>query len=81
MDRIWHCLFGYTTAQEGRAMEQHELLAAFEKGFWKLDIVSYIDYAFSQYLDTEWNSKTYKNHYRIGGMKLTLDGSPQGRTA
>jgi predicted amidohydrolase YtcJ len=74
--------FGYTTAQEGRAMEQHELLAAFaEKGFWKLDIVSYIDYAFSQYLDTEWNSKTYKNHYRIGGMKLTLDGSPQGRTA
>jgi predicted amidohydrolase YtcJ len=30
---------------------------------------------------TEWNSKTYKNHYRIGGMKLTLDGSPQGRTA
>jgi hypothetical protein len=36
---------------------------------------------FSQYLDTEWNSKTYKNHYRIGGMKLTLDGSPQGRTA
>ncbi|MFT7162291.1 MAG: putative amidohydrolase YtcJ, partial [Bacteroidia bacterium] len=23
----------------------------------------------------------YKNHYRIGGVKLTLDGSPQGRTA
>ena len=32
-------------------------------------------------MDTRWNSKTYQNHYRIAGMKLTLDGSPQGRTA
>jgi hypothetical protein len=24
-------VFGYTTAQEGRAMEQHELLAALQK--------------------------------------------------
>jgi predicted amidohydrolase YtcJ len=74
--------YGYTTAQEGRAMEQHDLLASFaEKNFWKLDIVSYIDYQFSQNMDSKWNSKTYNNHYRIGGLKLTLDGSPQGRTA
>lgn len=74
--------YGYTTAQEGRAMEQHELLASFaEKNFWKIDVVSYIDYAFEKYMDTKWNSKTYNNHYRIGGLKLTLDGSPQGRTA
>ncbi|MDP5081248.1 MAG: amidohydrolase, partial [Winogradskyella sp.] len=74
--------YGYTTAQEGRAMEQHDLLASLaEKNFWKIDVVSYIDYAFSQHMDTEWNSKSYKNHYRIGGLKLTLDGSPQGRTA
>jgi predicted amidohydrolase YtcJ len=32
-------------------------------------------------MDTKWNSKSYDNHYRIGGMKITLDGSPQGRTA
>jgi hypothetical protein len=38
--------FGYTTAQEGRAMEQHELLLL-QKVFWKLDIVSYIDYVFT----------------------------------
>ena len=25
--------------------------------------------------------KGYKNHYRVAGMKITLDGSPQGRTA
>ena len=30
---------------------------------------------------TSWYSKTYQRHYRIGGVKLTLDGSPQGRTA
>jgi predicted amidohydrolase YtcJ len=74
--------YGYTTAQEGRAMEQHDLLAQFaENNFWKLDIVSYIDYAFEQNMTSKWHSKDYQNHYRIGGLKLTLDGSPQGRTA
>lgn len=74
--------YGYTTAQEGRAMGNHEQMADLaERGKFKLDVVSYIDYAFPQYLRTDWNSKQYKNHYRIGGIKLTLDGSPQGRTA
>jgi len=75
--------FGYTTAQEGRAMENHEVLAnAAEYNKLKLDVVSYIDYMFvDKYMESEWNSKIYNNHYRIGGMKLTLDGSPQGRTA
>lgn len=74
--------FGYTTAQEGRAMTNHDQLAAFaEKGKLKLDVVSYIDYAFQKYLYTKWNAKTYNHHYRIGGIKVTLDGSPQGRTA
>ncbi|MFT4611416.1 MAG: putative amidohydrolase YtcJ [Glaciecola sp.] len=75
--------FGYTTAQEGRAMQNHEILVdAAEAGKLKLDVVSYVDYMFlDQYMDSKWNSKTYTNHYRIGGMKLTLDGSPQGRTA
>ncbi len=74
--------FGYTTAQEGRAMGNHEQLASFAKeGKFKIDIVSYIDYAFPKYMRSEWYSPDYKNHYRIGGTKLTLDGSPQGRTA
>ena len=74
--------YGYTTAQEGRAMGNHEQLADYaDRGKFKLDVVSYIDYAFPQYLRTDWNSKRYRNHYRIGGVKLTLDGSPQGRTA
>lgn len=74
--------YGYTTAQEGRAMVNHELLASYaERGKLKLDVVSYIDYSYPQYMETKWNSKEYNNHYRIGGLKLTLDGSPQGRTA
>jgi predicted amidohydrolase YtcJ len=74
--------FGYTTAQEGRAMANHEMLASYAKeGKLKIDIVSYVDYAFSQYMKSEWYGPDYKDHYRIGGLKLTLDGSPQGRTA
>lgn len=75
--------YGYTTAQEGRAMQNHEGLASeAESGKLKLDVVSYIDYLFiDKYMASKWNSKSYYNHYRIGGMKLTLDGSPQGRTA
>ena len=75
--------YGYTTAQEGRAMQNHEeLVRKAEAGDLKLDVVSYVDYMFvDKYMDSKWNSKTYTNHYRIGGMKLTLDGSPQGRTA
>ena len=75
--------YGYTTAQEGRAMQNHELLASKAKaGQLKLDVVSYIDYMFAdQYMGSEWDSRDYTDHYRIGGMKVTLDGSPQGRTA
>ncbi|MFC5626038.1 amidohydrolase [Algoriphagus winogradskyi] len=74
--------FGYTTAQEGRAMANHELMASYaEKGKFYLDVVSYIDYTAPQYFDTKWYGKDYTNRYRIGGIKMTLDGSPQGRTA
>jgi len=76
--------YGYTTAQEGRAMlENHAFLASkAEEGKIKLDVVSFVDYMFVDTLMfTKWNSKKYDNRYRIGGMKLTLDGSPQGRTA
>ena len=75
--------YGYTTAQEGRDMGNVDLLSSkAEAKKIKLDVVSYVDYMFvDKYMSTKWNSKTYNNHYRIGGMKVTLDGSPQGRTA
>ena len=76
--------YGYTTVQEGRAMKNSHLFLehAANTNFFKLDVVSYIDYSIADsLLRTDWNSLSYKNHYRIGGVKLTLDGSPQGRTA
>jgi len=76
--------YGYTTAQEGRAMpNSHFFLEhAANNDMLKIDVVSYVDYSAADTLmNTEWNTTDYKNHYRIGGMKLTLDGSPQGRTA
>lgn len=72
--------FGYTTAQEGRAIGSG--LAAMERvaksGELPIDLVSYPDV-----LEVE-NPKPamdYTNHYRVGGVKLTIDGSPQGKTA
>jgi predicted amidohydrolase YtcJ len=75
--------FGYTTAHCGREMRvSHEALSAFaEAGGFDIDVVSYIDYTDRELIDTDWHSPDYRHHYRIGGLKLTLDGSPQGRTA
>ena len=76
--------YGYTTVQEGRAMPSSHLFLEYaaKTNFLKLDVVSYIDYSVADsLLKTDWYSSSYKNHYRIGGIKLTLDGSPQGRTA
>ena len=76
--------YGYTTVQEGRAMKNSHLFLehAANTDFLKLDVVSYIDYSIADsLLNSNWYSSTYKKHYRIAGVKLTLDGSPQGRTA
>lgn len=78
---------GYLTAQDGRTtLEQMKQLenAANNKKFY-VDVVSYPDIALgvedimkSSYYST---AHQYQNNYRIGGVKLTLDGSPQGKTA
>lgn len=76
--------YGYTTAQEGRAMtSSHQFLEyAASNDLLKIDVVSYVDYSVADsLLRTDWYNASYRNHYRIGGVKLTLDGSPQGRTA
>lgn len=75
--------FGYTTAQEGRAFAPtHSMLAnyASENGF-PIDVVSYIDYSDTAPLSSDWYGTDYRGGYRVAGMKITLDGSPQGRTA
>jgi predicted amidohydrolase YtcJ len=78
--------YGYTFAEEGRST------STFDKTWMRLaegkkmliDVVSYPDLTFSDTpfgLDTPWYSKTFKNGYRIAGVKLSFDGSPQGKTA
>ncbi|KGO79090.1 hydrolase [Flavobacterium beibuense F44-8] len=78
---------GYLTAQDGRTtLEQ---LASLKKGAdenqYYLDVVAYPDIRLgldSTSMDSYYtHDHTYKNRFRIGGAKLTLDGSPQGRTA
>lgn len=75
--------FGYTTVQEGRASGSvHQSLAeAAMRDDFDIDVVSYIDYSSREEIDSTWHSREYNYRYRIGGMKITLDGSPQGRTA
>lgn len=76
---------GVTTTQEA-FMTQKEfalLQPLFENDLLKMDIVGYVDLNQSrdlaiQNMDLHNN---YKNHFKIGGYKIFLDGSPQGRTA
>ncbi len=72
--------FGYTTAQEGRAIGSG--LAAMERvakaGKLQIDLVAYPDVL--EVKDPK-PSMNYTNRYREGGVKLTIDGSPQGKTA
>jgi predicted amidohydrolase YtcJ len=75
--------YGYTTAQEGRAFANtHDGLVNYanSNGF-EIDVVSYIDYSDTRPLESVWYGDEYRNGYRVGGLKVTLDGSPQGRTA
>ena len=74
--------YGYTTANEGRmfgAMHA-DMVDAAKRGLVDIDFIGWMDYTGRGELDRGF-STTYANHYRLGGLKITLDGSPQGRTA
>ena len=72
--------FGYTTAQEGRAMgtSLEAMKRVADSGSLVIDLVAYPDIL---EVDDINPSGSYTNHFRIGGAKLTIDGSPQGKTA
>jgi predicted amidohydrolase YtcJ len=76
--------FGFTTAQEGRSSPGIDVTwaALATKGKLKLDVVAYPDIDFSdKAMQSSYVGRNYKNHFRIGGVKMNLDGSPQGKTA
>ena len=75
---------GITTAQEGAGNgAQLGGLAAFgASGNLKIDLVGYQLMQRQDQLGADFQpTQAYTNHYRLGGIKLVLDGSPQGKTA
>jgi predicted amidohydrolase YtcJ len=81
----YYASFGITTTQEGAAsMDQiktYEKLAKTDALF--LDIAAYPTWDVFSLLrrDGYAPTKEYTNGYRLAGIKLILDGAPQGRTA
>lgn len=76
--------FGVTTVQDGAASPQDiaDLEAMAARGELYLDVVSYLQHTSIPDLSPDFvASRDYAGHFRIGGVKLTLDGSPQGKTA
>lgn len=76
--------YGYTTAQEGRATEDglEAMIRAAKRDELLLDIVAYQDSLTDEkYLTSEYYGQGYNNQFRIAGIKLSFDGSPQGKTA
>jgi predicted amidohydrolase YtcJ len=77
---------GITTAQEGATHAPQVAMfrrIAAKKGF-IIDVVAYpfmtdIDTVTKTAPFTSWGK--YNNHFKIGGCKITADGSPQGKTA
>ena len=80
--RMW-ARFGYTTAQDGRSsagsVETLKSLGA--AGEIPIDVVAYPDVLEGRDYIAANVSKDYANRIRVGGCKLTIDGSPQGFTA
>ena len=76
---------GITMAQEGVITNElakiYKLLADKHEIF--LDIVAYMDYKNVDEIKKEYSEfiNKYNNNFKIGGIKIFLDGSPQAKTA
>ncbi|HIR92380.1 MAG TPA: amidohydrolase [Candidatus Egerieimonas intestinavium] len=76
---------GITTIQDGltRTPQWELLLEASQESVFQADIVAYADLKECPRLLREYpvHAEGYDHHLRLGGYKIFLDGSPQGRTA
>lgn len=78
--------YGYTTAQDGRASTDNlkDTMRAAETGVLKIDVVSYpdiLEMGDGKVMEGPYYSRDYTGRFRIGGVKVVLDGAPQGKTA
>ena len=77
---------GFTTVQDGKTdpLSLKTFAAVSAAGALDLDLVVYPDLVKvkdDSPVHSPLLSRDYSNHFRIGGVKLTFDGSPQGKTA
>jgi predicted amidohydrolase YtcJ len=77
---------GYTTAQDApmEPLTRPLYHKAAEQGLLSLDLVGYVNWLeFAHILEdgSESFGAPYKNRYRVAGVKVIGDGSPQGKTA
>jgi hypothetical protein len=75
--------YGYTTGQDGRSStSQAQLMQAVasDEGL-AIDVVSYPDVLMGRDFILANARRDYVDGFRVGGAKLTIDGSPQGFTA
>ncbi|MGB1402842.1 MAG: amidohydrolase, partial [Porticoccaceae bacterium] len=77
---------GFTTVQDGKTdmLSLRTLVATSQAKVLDVDVVSYPDIVKVNINNPTYQpfiSRDYTNNFRIGGVKLTLDGSPQGKTA
>ena len=77
---------GITTAQEGAThlAQLQTIRRAADAGANTIDVVAYpfitdLDKILAEFPVTSWGS--YNHRFKIGGVKISIDGSPQGRTA
>jgi len=76
--------FGFTTVQEGAASKEmvDSWLRLASAGEIDVDLVAYpLLIATRELMDRSGSSRDYNGHFRIGGVKIVQDGSPQGKTA
>lgn len=75
--------FGYTTGQDGRGTPAVYAIykAVADEGGLKIDVASYTDVLVDRDFAKKNFSPTYTNRLRVAGVKLSIDGSPQGFTA
>ena len=80
--KLW-ARYGYTTAQEGRAVPGFFALlqAVAAEGGLPVDVAVYADVLVDREFILDNLSGTYADRLRLAGAKLTIDGSPQGFTA
>jgi len=80
--KLW-ARFGYTTGQDGRSSgaSVEALRKVGAKGDLPIDVVAFPDVLEARTYISANVSRDYVDHVRVGGCKLTIDGSPQGFTA